>query len=182
MRALFYSVILSLITIHGNAALATQFHSIDTHVDFNLKRARAMAESAAASNIYGTCGSVLSVKIDEKSPNTKWEKVVKEVLSGPYINRVSARHVKRTGPDHTYVEQDIVRTIQHLGSGTDDIDDSNAALTEEVRHFLVESTEGREGELMVGSLDGEFSLRRQFIAIIDHNADEILIFGDGYCE
>ena len=169
----------------STAALGAQFHAIDTMTRPELQVMAERAQEAANLELFGNCGAVVKTKITHRREGELWRNSVKQMLWNSYTDSVSATDVPVNNARETLkafdatiddlLSYDFPRDVEHI------LEAEEHALKMKRALFAAKSEMG-DSVAFTGSLEGAFSLSLRWFAIVDLDNQEMLMFGDGYCE
>jgi len=180
---MFTSVIPSIITLWliTTPSFAAKYQTVQTLTDANLEKVRVLADAAVRSEILGNCGMVRSVEIISKKPSEQWINTLKQISYGSTTDSVDFAEddiVDEVGA----VEEAVEQAIGHVRAGREldaDAEKKVNKLKAAIEKFLEWNGNAR---LFTGGLEGEFSSSIAMVGLVDIDHNEILVFGDGYCE
>lgn len=160
----------------ATTAFAAKYENIPTRKisDVEIRKLAGFAKNKVVTDgQYGNCGTLGSVSITERADGEPRENTIKQVLWGRYTNSISVTRSNKRG---NFIE----KAVEVLGGERQDEDDEKAHNA--LKRLLENALENENHLLYTGGIDGHFSTTLGFIAIWDQANDEIVWFGNGYCE
>lgn len=158
------------------SAQASKYETIPTKkiTDLNIRKLAGFAKNRVVTDgQYGNCGTSGSVVITERTEGEPRENTIKQVMWGRFTKSMSVDKSSKRG---NYIED----AVAVLGGERQDEDDSrNHAI---LKNMLKNAVEESSNYLYTGGIEGEFDAAIGFIAIWDTANNEIVWFGNGYCE
>ena len=155
------------------SAEAAKFERRAQASDKQMQRLQTLAKKVVAEDgQFGDCGFTDVIKILKRRNRELRVNTIKQVLHTPTIGEVTAFQLRTT-------HQNLIKAVDGIGGEQQDQEDENArkALVKELEQTL-------KGEVLLysGFLGGAHSTELHYLAVWDKKTDEIVAFGNGYCE
>lgn len=177
------AAIIGVLFFSASQAQAARFHKIETMTRPEFETLARIAQSAVNDEVFGNCGTVVKTKVTYKSSREPWRNSVKQMLWGEYVEGISAVEIQpKTQAAALEAIGQFADTGRESGFADDDIiafEERELTLKKATRDALAAAPDWLG---FTGTIEGAFSMGLNWVAFIDTEHQEMLMFGDGYCE
>jgi hypothetical protein len=177
--------ITTLATLVAPTAMGAQFHKIERMSHPELQALAEHARKAVRDELFGNCGAVLKTKVTYRREGEPWLNSVKQMIWSSYTDSVVGTEITpRTARAALQTFDQFMADLKEMHPNReleDELDAEEKAL--KMKRSLLNSVDDMvQWSAFSGSLEGAFSLGLIWFAVVDEDNQEMLMFGDGYCE